>query len=226
MRKNLPASLLEFVQYHRSTHVQQAVRTHVCFEKENKHREESDISKVTDKVNKVTDKVNTEARAWIQSFLIGDEVRLHETRALRLIVGNESWFSPTTGFPDFVDVEAGREAEHVSTPRKQLSFLAQHAEASVRFAALRSADRLGYDLRPILAEHYKTSSPPSTPPATQAEIAWNLTRFAPLSRLASSVYPLERLCAALNPRLERELRERLKDDANRLVRAHAPLRLP
>jgi hypothetical protein len=203
---DLPAMLLTYLQYHRSEIVQHAVRNHVSFE------------------NAETEANPCEAaRAWIQAFPIGDETRLREAKMLRLILGNDHWFAPTPDFAPFIDTDAGYEATHPSTSRQQLVLLARHSEASVRFAALRRADQLGYDLRPILAAYYAEQMPTQTPPTTQAEIAWNLTRFAPVIRLEHSIYPIERLCATLHPRLESAGRERRKQDANRIVRAMARL---
>jgi hypothetical protein len=201
---DLPAMLLTYLQYHRSATVQHAVQNHLSFESA---EVESDPSEA--------------AQAWIQSFPMGDETRLREAKMLRLIRGNDHWFGPTPDFAPFIDTDAGYEATHPSTSRQQLVTLARHSEASVRFAALRRADQLGYDLRPILAAHYAEQAPTQIPPTTQAEIAWNLTRFAPVNRLEYSIYPIERLCATLHPRLEAAGRERRKQDANRIVRAIA-----
>jgi hypothetical protein len=204
---DLPAVLLTYLQYHRSEIVQHAVQNHLSF------------PNATPDINPCE-----AARAWIESFPLGDETRLREARMLRLILGNDHWFTPTPDFAPFIDTDAGAEATHPATTRQQLVLLARHSEASVRFAALRRADQLGYDLRPILAAHYAEQSPVQIPPTTQAEIAWNLTRFAPVNRLESSIYPIERLCATLHPRLEAAGRERRKQDANRIVRAIARAR--
>jgi hypothetical protein len=201
---DLPAVLLTYLQYHRSGFVQHAVRHHLSFPEVDTHANPCEA-----------------AQAWIQSLPVGDETRLQETKMLRLIVGNEQWFAQTASFPPFVDTSAGAEATRPTTSRARLAALARHEEASVRFAALRRADQLGYDLRPLLAIYYQEHAPAKTPPTTQAEVAWNLTRFAPISRLESSVYPIERLCALLNPRLESAGRERRKQDANRIIRALA-----
>jgi hypothetical protein len=202
---DLPSALLTYLQYHRSPIVQHAVRNHLSFES----------------TNEVEINPCEAARAWIQAFPVGDESRLREAKMLRLILGNDHWFALTSDFAPFIDTDAGAEATHPATSRQQLVFLARHSEASVRFAALRHADQLGYDLRPILAAYYAEQSPTQIPPTTQAEIAWNLTRFAPVNRLESSIYPIERLCATLHPRLESAGRERRKQDANRIVRAIA-----
>jgi hypothetical protein len=206
---DLPPVLLTYLQYHRSPIVQNAVQNHVSFPQEQR-----------------TTETNTSPCAtvctWIQSFPVGDETRLQETKMLRLIVGNEAYFSPTPEFPPFLDTEAGAAATDPHATRTTLTTLARHPEASVRFAALRRADRLGYDLRPVLAAYYaEQGQETQTPPTTQAQIAWNLTRFAPLNRLESSIYPIERLCAVLHPRLDHHQRERRKQDANRIVRAMA-----